>query len=271
MKRLAIVTSLLMIASLTLAAPVLAAPPANDVYAGAIAVSAGYSATLDTTEATTDANDVEINANCGAPATDASVWYTLTAATDTWIAVDVSASNYSAGVIVASGSPGSFEIQACGPGATAFLAVAGTPYSILAFDDQGDGGGNGGTLDIKVAEIPPPPEITLTVNKSGLFNSKTGSATIKGTVTCTGGPVDFSEIDVFVRQVVGRFFIDGSGFIEGFACDGTAQDWSAEVFGFNGTFRGGKAATVTFAFACGQFLCGAGFDESIVQLKGARK
>jgi hypothetical protein len=271
MKRLAIVTSLLMIASLTLAAPVLAAAPGNDVYTGAIAVSAGYSATLDTSEATTDANDVEINANCGAPATDASVWYTLTSATDAWFAVDVSASDYSAGVAVASGSPGSFELQACGPGATAFFAAAGTTYSILAFDDQGDGGGNGGTLDIKVAEIPPPPEITLTVNRSGLFNSKTGSATISGTVTCTGGPVDFSEIDVFIRQVVGRFFIDGSGFIEGFSCDGVRQTWSAEVFGFNGTFRGGKAATVTFAIACGEFLCGFGYDESVVQLKGARK
>jgi hypothetical protein len=271
MKRLAIVTSLLMIASLTLAAPVLAAAPANDVYAGAVVVSAGYSATLDTSEATTDTTDAEVNADCGAPATDASVWYTLTATTDTWIAVDVSASDYSAGVAVASGIPGGFVLEACGPGATAFFAAAGTKYSILAFDDQGDGGGNGGLLDIKVAAIPPPPEMTLTVNKSGQFNSKTGSATISGTVTCSGGPVDFSEIDVFIRQVVGRFFIDGSGFIEGFTCDGTSQIWSVEVFGFNGTFRGGKAATVTFAIACGEFLCGTGYDESVVQLKGARK
>ena len=58
-------------------------------------------------------------------------------------------------------------------------------------------------------------------------------------------------------------FINGFGFIEGFTCDGTVQPWSAEVFGDNGIFKGGKALTVTFAFACGQFFCGEGFDERV--------
>ena len=269
MKRLAILSSLLMIVSLAFAAPVLAAPPANDVYAGREPIAIGDDLTVDTSEATTDADDVEMNV-CGAPAMDASVWYEYTATEDAFIGIDVSESNYSAGVFVATGSPGSFEVWACGPGAVAFEAVAGETYAILAIDDQQDGAGNGGSLRLQVAEIPPPPEITLTVNRSGRFNSKTGSATISGTVTCTGGPVDFSEIDVFVRQAVGRIFIDGFGFIEGFTCDGTTQTWSAEVFGQNGIFKGGKALTVTFAFACGQFLCGESFDERVVQLKGGK-
>ena len=271
MKRLAILTSLLMIASLTLAAPVLAAAPANDVYAGREAISIGDSLTVDTSEATTDADDTELNAECGAPAMDASVWYELTATADGWIGIDVSASNYSAGVFVATGSPGSFEVVACGPGAVAFEAVTGETYAILAIDDQFDGGGNGGTLEIQVAEIPPPPEVDVTVNKTGKFNSATGSATISGTVTCTGGPADFSFIEVSVRQAVGRFYVDGFGFIEGFTCDGTTQPWSAEVFGFNGTFKGGKALTVSFAVACGEFLCGVDFEERVVQLKGGRR
>jgi hypothetical protein len=270
MKRLAILTSVLMIVSLGLAAPVLAAAPANDLYSGREAISVGFSATVDTSEATTDADDVEINAECGAPSTDASVWYELTATADAFIGVDVSASNYPAGVLVATGGPGSFQIQACGPGATAFAAVAGETYAILAIDDQSDGGGNGGSLQIQVAELPPPPDVHVTLNKTGRFNSKTGSATISGTVTCTGGPVDFSFIDISVRQVVGRVFIDGFGSIEGFTCDGTTQTWSAEVFGSNGTFRGGKALTVTFAVACGTFLCGLDFQERVVQLKGGR-
>lgn len=271
MKRLAILMSLLTILSLAMAGPVLAAAPPNDLYAGREAVSIGSSATVDTTEATTDADDVEINANCGAPATDASVWYELTAAADGWIAVDVSASSYTAGVAVATGSPSSFELQACGPGATVFEAVSGETYAILAFDDQFDGGGNGGTLQIQVAEAPPPPEVDVTVNRSGRFNSATGSATISGTVTCTGGPADFSFIEVSVRQQVGRFFVDGFGFIEGFVCDGTVQTWSAEVFGSNGTFKGGKGLTMTFAVACGTFLCGVDFEEQVVQLRGGRK
>jgi hypothetical protein len=270
MKRLAVFSSLLMMVSLAFAAPVLAAAPANDVYAGREAIAVGDSLTVDTTEATTDADDIEMNV-CGAPAMDASVWYELTATSDGFIGIDVSTSSYSAGVFVATGSPGSFEVLACGPGAVAFEAVTGVTYAILAIDDQQDGSGNGGTLNIQVAELPPPPDVTLTVNKTGQFNSKTGSATISGTVTCTGGPAEFSFIDVSVRQAVGRFFIDGFGFIEGFTCDGTTQPWSAEVFGQNGIFKGGKALTVSFALACGTFQCGEGFEERVVQLKGGRK
>ena len=157
MKRLAILSSLLMIISLGAATPVLAAAPANDVYAGREPIAVGDSLTVDTSQATTDADDTELNTGCGAPATDASVWYELTATADTFIAIDVSASTYSAGVAVATGSPGSFEVVACGPGATVFEAAPGETYAILAFDDQGDGGGNGGTLKIQVAEVPPPP------------------------------------------------------------------------------------------------------------------
>jgi hypothetical protein len=269
-KRLVILVSLLMVGSLAAAGPVLAAAPANDTYPNRQAIAVGFTDTVDTTEATTDAVDTEINANCGAPATDASVWYELTPSADMGIVVDVSASNYTAGVIIASGSPGSFTLENCGPGASAWSALSGVTYTILVFDDQFDGSGNGGTLEINVAEAPPPPEVTLTVNPRGTFNSQTGTATISGSVTCTG-EAEFSFIDVFVRQKVGRLFIDGAGFIEGFTCDGTTQAWSVEAFPFNGIFKGGRAITVTFALACGPFQCGESFDESIVMLSGKRK
>lgn len=271
MKRFAILGSLMLMASLAMAGPALAAAPSNDTYTGRQVVSLGFSATVDTTEATTDADDAEMNsADCGAPATDASVWYEYTAATDGFVAIDVSGSSYSAGLIVSTGSPGSFALQTCGPGAAIFEAVTGETYAILAFDDQQDGAGNGGTLEIAIAEAPPPPEVSLTVNKSGRFDSKTGAAIIGGTITCSGGPVDFSFIDVQVRQQVGRIFIDGFGTIEGFDCDGSTQPWTVEVFGQNGVFRGGKAISVTFAVACGPFLCGEDFQEHVVQLSGKK-
>jgi hypothetical protein len=270
-KRLAIVLGLLIAGSLATAGPVLAAVPANDTVGGAVDIaSLPFSATVDTTEATTDSDDVDINANCGAPATDASVWYTLTGS-DIWVAVDVSTSSYSAGVLVASGGPGNWTIEACGPGAVAWLAASGVTYSLLVIDDQFDGGGNGGTLNINAEEIPPPPEVTLTVNPRGTFDSHTGGARVSGTVTCTGGPAEFSFIDVFMRQKTGRLFIDGEGFIEGFACDGSTQNWTVDIFPFNGVFKGGRTATVTFALACGEFLCGEGFDESVVSLSNKKK
>ena len=166
-KRLAVLVGLLMIAGLAAAGPVLAAAPSNDTYAGRQVISVGFSDTVDTTQATTDSDDVDINAQCGAPATDASVWYSLTPSADMGVVVDVSGSSYSAGAIVATGSPGSFSVENCAPGAVAFSASSGVTYTILVFDDQQDGAGNGGTLAINVAEAPPPPEVALTVNLRG--------------------------------------------------------------------------------------------------------
>ena len=247
----------------------LAAPPANDTFGGATLVTAGFSEQLDTTEATTDADDAQLNTNCGAPATDASVWYAIDG-TDTGVVVDVSQSDYSAGVAVGVGSQGNLELVTCGPGAVAFFAAAGTTYYVLAFDDQLDGVGHGGNLSISFNEIPPPPTVDITVNRFGTVNAQTGVATISGTYTCTDG--DFIDIFVDARQNVGRFAILGSGgFFDFGTCDGTSHTWSADVFPQNGKFKGGKTLTLNFAQSCGLFECGFGFAERTVQLRGGKK
>src|SRR5262245_66149459 len=106
--------------------PASAAAPSNDTFAGAQAIgSLPFSTTEDTTQATTDADDTAANANCGAPATDASVWYAFTPATDGGRIVDVSSSTYSAGVIVVSGTAGNFTLETCGPGTVQFFGTAG--------------------------------------------------------------------------------------------------------------------------------------------------
>jgi len=266
MKRLSISISLVALVGLTFVSPVVAAPPGNDLYANRETIAAlPFNASVDTTEATTDADDADANSTCGAPATDASVWYEFTPAADTGVIVDVSSSSYSAGVLVATGSPGSFSIVTCAPGAVGFFAAAGETYAILAIDDQFDGGGNGGTLNITVAEIPPPPEIDVTVNPIGQFNARTGTATISGSVTCSSD-ASFAFIDVSLRQTVGRFFVNGFGGMEVF-CDGSTQPWSVEVFPDGGQFKGGRTASVTFAIACGIFDCGFDFEERIVRLR----
>src|SRR5687767_8889813 len=111
----------------------LAAPPANDTFTGATLVSVGFSEVLDTTEATTDSDDAQLNTICGAPATDASVWYALEG-TDIGVIVDVSQSDYSAGVAVGVGTQGNLQLVTCGPGAVVFFAAAGETYYVLAFD-----------------------------------------------------------------------------------------------------------------------------------------
>ena len=254
------------------AASALAAPPANDTFAGATVAGLGFSETLDTSQATTDATDADANSTCGAPMTDASVWYSYTAATDGGVAVDVSQSDYSAGAIVVSGSPGSFFVEACGPGATAFTATAGTTYHVMAIDDQYDGGGNGGTLRISIDEAPPPPTLSVTVDPTGYVNAKTGVATITGTITCTDAT--FVETFTQLRQPVGkRAFVNGFGglFTGGEICSGTPQPWSSDVYPDGGKFVGGKSASFTTSFACGPIQCTDGYSEQTVKLRGGGK
>jgi len=242
------------------------AAPTNDTYPNRTVIGAvPFAETVDTTTATTDGDDVDINATCGAPATDASVWYQLTAITDGAIIVDVGASSYSAGVLVATGGPGAWTIETCGPGAVIFPTTAGQTYAILAIDDQDDGGGNGGTLQISVTEAPPPPSIDVTIDPIAHLNPQAGSITVTGRVTCTG-QAEFAFLDTQLRQQVGRFTIIGFGFAD-VVCDGVTHQWSAEVVSENGKFSGGKAADATFAVACGPILCGIDYEQRQVKVR----
>lgn len=251
------------------ALPALAAAPANDLSGGAALAAVGFSEVLDTTEATTDAEDAQLNESCGAPATDGSVWYKIEG-TGGGVVIDVSSSDYTAGVAVGIGTPGALETVACGPGLVGFFGEPGITYYVLAFDDQFDGAGNGGSLSISFNEAPPPPTVDITVNKYGTVDARTGVATISGTYTCSNG--DFIEVSGSARQTVGRFIVNGFfGFFDVGTCDGSTNPWSAEVFGDNGKFAGGKAMTVSFGFSCGPFECAAGYNEQVVQLRGGRK
>ena len=128
----------------------LAAPPSNDTFAGATLIADGFSEELDTTEATTDGDDAQLNATCGFfSATDASVWYAFTGS-DTMVVIDVSESDYPVGVLVGVGRQGNLETVACEPGTMAFFAAAGTTYYVLAIDF--DGGGTRGLLRISFAD-----------------------------------------------------------------------------------------------------------------------
>lgn len=245
--------------------------PSNDEFGGATPASIGFSEELDTTEATTDALDAEANSGCGAPNTDASVWYSYTAAADGGVIVDVSQSSYFAGAIVVSGAPGAFTLEACGPDATIFAATAGTTYHILAFDDQFDGGGNGGTLRISISDAPPPPAVDVTVNPIGYVNAKTGIATVSGTITCS----DAQFVDVFTQldqRIGSRATVSGFGgfFADGSICDGTAKPWTSEVIPQGGSFAGGKSASFTFSIACGAAQCALGYNEQTVKLRGGK-
>ena len=267
--RATLVLGALLALALLPAAPAQAAAPSNDLAAFPTPISVGFSETLDTTEATTDADDAQANSVCGAPATDASVWYSLAPAADAGVVVDVGSSSYTAGVIVATGSPGSLDVLTCAPGAASFSATAGQTYLIMAFDDQLDGGGNGGTLTISVTEAAVP-SLAVTVEPVGRVDARTGIATLRGTLTCTGSVLSLAGLEL--HQAVGRFTISGFTTLDTSApCDGTTRPWTVQVSGTNGKFAGGRSAAVSFTFACGVTSCAEGYETHRVMLKGGKK
>ena len=267
--RSAAVSALVLGTLITSAGTALAAAPGNDTYGGRTVIGAiPFTDSLDTTEATTDSDDTDINANCGAPATDASVWYETTATADGGLAVDVSKSTYSAGAIVATGSPGNWNLVTCGPGAVAWMATAGTTYTVLVYDAQSDGGGNGGTLNLTL-EVVAPPTVDITVNPVATFNPRTGAATVSGTWTCPGTPGG-GRVTITLTQQAGPLIVSGYGFSgRRDLCDSTPRPWSVEIVSTDGSrFTGGKATTSMNAFVCGSVGCGFSSGEGTVLLRG---
>ncbi len=193
------------------------------------------------------------------------MWYSFTSLVDAQVSVFVSASSYTAAVLVGVGTQGSLEAVGCGFGVT-FLADAGTTYYVLAVDPQLDGGGNGGTLRITFSGAPRPTG-DVTVDPVGRFNARTGIATITGTYTCTSG--DSAFVSGFLQQKRGRFTVDGSfNFLDVGTCDGTPRHWSIDVVPENGRFKGGKALATAFVTVCGPLECFGDLVEQTVKLRG---
>src|SRR5829696_1035913 len=81
-----------------------AAPPSNDLVTGATPVTGlPFLDVVDTTEATTTQDELELNEYCGAPLMEHGVWYTSTPTTDGFATIDTTGSDYSTGILVLAG------------------------------------------------------------------------------------------------------------------------------------------------------------------------
>ena len=267
--RLLAAGAVVVLATAMSASPASAAAPSNDEFGGAVAVALGDHIVLDTTQATTTPDDAALNAECGAPATKASVWYAYTPASNGGVVLDMTASDYSGGFLVFEGTPTADSLINCGPGIVGFGTTAGTTYTIMVIDDDEDGNtANGGNLVIDVNVAPPPPTVDVTVDPRAKVD-KSGTAWVTGSYSCTNS--DFVELDGELHQNVGRFTVNGYGFFydEG-TCDGASHSFTMPITGENGKFAGGKAASITFTFACGVFDCADGYAEQKLQLTKGR-
>jgi hypothetical protein len=208
----------------------------------------GDQVTQDTSEATTNAGDDALNANCGAPATNASVWYRYTPPVNRNFALDVTASNYSAGLMVFEGTPTANSLVACGPGAVGVRAQALTTYTIMAFSDTDV---NGGTLVLTLKDAPTP-RAHVSVAKHGVaFHG--GAARIHGTYSCKHGD-SFAVVAAHLLQLAGRLKIQADSETSA-RCDGSRHNWSARLVSPVGTYARGHALAKVAIFVCGVVEC----------------
>jgi hypothetical protein len=235
------------------ATPVAAAAPDNDLPVGATVVDTSALPQVfdqDTTEATVTTDDV----GCGAGGVDAaSVWYQITPSEDVFLLVSAVGSDYLVGINLFAGTAESDGLIDCGDVFIGLAAQAGTTYYVMLADVEGEAP-LGGSLHLEVSLLPPPIELSLTVEPAGSVDTRTGLATLRGTVSCNV-PDASAEITVVLTQTSGRFTIHGAGQSETL-CTDTPTPWSVEVNGDNGKFGGGKVSAVVEAFACDPFSCG---------------
>ena len=131
----------------------------------------------DTSEATSTTQDEALNASCGAPATTASVWYTYSPDRDRMVVLDMTASDYSGGILVFAGTPTGDSLVTCGPGMVELRARAGKTYSIMVVSDTGV---SGGRLVLSLENSPPPPRVHVSMARRGVA-FRGGAARLNGT------------------------------------------------------------------------------------------
>jgi hypothetical protein len=244
-----LVPSMLAVALVPVAqAPASAAPPGNDEPAGAVVLHLGDKVTEDTSQATTNAQDAALNANCGAPATNASVWYKYSPGVDQNVVLDMTASSYSGGMLVFKGTPTADSLVTCGPGTVGLRARAGQTYYVMVISDTDV---NGGTL-VLTLEKAPTPRVRVSLAKRGVA-FRNGAARVHGTYFCKHGE-SFAEIHTHLFQRAGRLKIQADSY-KGVRCDARRHHWSTRLVSPVGTYAQGRAVARVKIFACGFIEC----------------
>jgi hypothetical protein len=266
-----VVVALLAGMLLLLSAAIAQAAPANDDIAQATAITAlPFTDALDTTEATTAPEDPDC---AGSGPT---VWYAFTPAADVFVFADTFGSDYDTTLSVYTDEGGALTQIACNDdfnglqSGVLFEATAGTTYFIMVGSFAS---GPGGGLIFSIDVAPPPIVFDLALSGKGSVNAKSGVATIRGTVSCSG-PGYVYDLYGTLQQKKGRALFRADFFAGGFECTPPETAWSATATSPNGLFTGGKATLSNVsAYACNEISCDDAYipDPITIQLSGKNK
>lgn len=237
----AILAALLLVAALP--ATVLAAAPANDERATAIAIGGlPFVDAQDTTEATTAADDPDCFG------TGHSVWYRYDATEPVDLTANTFGSDYDTTLSVYVEDGGSLVQVACNDdwdslqSLVAWTAEPGIGYWLMVGSFADSPGGNL-VLSVETGTAPPPPpepepiEISVDVTRSTLHRP-TGHVTVEGLVICSAEAEGYLFAEV--RQRAGRSYIRGYG-DTWVTCGPEGTAFSLTTFFEDGVFAGGPA------------------------------
>src|SRR5215213_107326 len=235
--------------------PAFAAAPANDDITAATVISGlPFTDTVDTSEATAAAGDLD----CSGLEDTHTVWYAITPTTDMLLGLRTEP-QFTAEVStsVASGSPGSLSFLQCSFASTQTLdAKAGTTYYIQLASAGTD---PGGLIGFNVVQVEPV-TVTLRLDETGRIDG--GVITVGGTLHCSRPLPPGSEV-VVQGTLTQR---NASGWLVPFhsavGCPTTPLQWQTTVQVLAGTFIRGKATLTATAFACDEFTCAPNDTES---------
>jgi hypothetical protein len=261
-------TRLMVVATVCLLAlsalPVYAAAPGNDDQANAIVINTiPYSNTQDTSEATTDDDDPWCSGQ------GPTVWYSFTPSEDIRLEANTFGSDYDTTLLAAvDDGAGGLDVLRCNDDAgddlqsrIRFEAEAGVTYLFMvgAYDS-----GPGGELVFNLLEAPPGQDVSVSLDVAGARFNSDGSATVHGTVSCSGS--DWVELYAELSQQVGRFRINGWGwdFVD---CSPDATPFELHIRSYDGSFAGGPASVYVEAWTCGDDDCAFDVVETTIRLR----
>jgi hypothetical protein len=239
-----------------------AAPPANDAIASPTVIgSLPFRDELETSGATVGATDPGYCFDPSMGTDPASVWYAYTATTTGPLLATTFDSDYDTSLYVGSADDrGGLTVLGCSDdtrtqqSAVRFDAIAGETY-LFAASASIFGGSTGGRLVFNLDIGPPEQIVELHVDPHGSFDGY-GSATIRGTVSCTAPAPIGAIVIVEIDQRVGNRHLPGNAFLDVTDCPGTDIPFEAVATSPYGSYRGGPAAAQVIFAACAEFGCG---------------
>ena len=150
----------------------------------------------------------------------------------------------------------------CAPASGSTFPIGTTTVVCTASDASGNTAT--GSFEVTVIESL---SLTVSIDGFGSVNSKSGVATVDGSVSCNRANTVFISGEL-IQTIANRAELRGSFFTQ-VECPAATVTWSASVTAQNGRFKAGKATVGASAFACDQFSsCDFEFSARDIQLRG---